>query len=156
MHQVNTFYLKKPLGENNYYSFQVKRSLWKNHCVGLWFISTLESHIILNYHISDGVAYEKLAGGFEPIRSGEKFQLMSMIIKDVELESSDGLHLINPEEIFSLKNNVQLLCQAIANYSVFWANFSFLFLQNYISFTPRPICDIYDCFYLYSGCRIQM
>lgn len=31
-----------------------------------------------------------------------------MIIKDVELESSDGLHLINPQEIFSLKNNVQL------------------------------------------------
>ena len=33
---------------------------------------------------------------------------MSTIIKDVELESSDGLHLINPQEIFSLKNNVQL------------------------------------------------
>ena len=26
-----------------------------------------------------------------------------MIIKDVELESSDGLHLINPEEISGLK-----------------------------------------------------
>ena len=33
---------------------------------------------------------------------------MSTIIKDVELESSDGLHQINPQEIFSLKNNVQL------------------------------------------------
>ena len=44
---------------------------------------------------------------------------MSMIIKDVELESSDGLHLINPEEIFSLKNNAQLLYQASANYSAF-------------------------------------
>lgn len=73
----------------------------------------------MNYHISDGVPYEELAGGFEPIGRGEKFQLMSMIIKDVELESSDGLHLINPEEIFSLKNNAQLLYQASANYSAF-------------------------------------
>lgn len=75
-------------------------------------------HIILNYHISGGVPYEELAGEFEPTRSGEKFQLMSMIIQDVE--SSDGLHLTNPEEIiFRLKNNVQLLYQAITNYSVF-------------------------------------
>ena len=77
-----------------------------------------------------------------------------MIIKDVELESSDGLHLINPEEIFSLKNNAQLLYQASANYSAFWENFSFLFLQNYISFTPSVIST--TDFYLYSGCRIQM
>ena len=44
---------------------------------------------------------------------------MSMIIKDVELESSDGRHLINPQEIFSLKNNAQLCIKQYANYSVF-------------------------------------
>ena len=108
----------------------------------------------MNYHISDRVAYEELAGGFEPIRSGEKFQLVSMIFKDVK--SSDGLHLINPEEIFSLKNNAQLLYQAIANYSVFWAKFSFLF-NKITSVLPHgpPVISTTD-FYLYSGCRIQM
>ena len=90
-------------------------------------------------HLRWGTLWRISRGGFEPIRRGEKFQLMSMIIKDVELESSDGRHLINPQEIFSLKNNAQLCIKQYANYSVFWANFSILFLQNYISFTPWPI-----------------
>lgn len=96
----------------------------------------------MNYHISDGVPYEELAGGIEPIGRGEKFQLMSMIIKDVELESSDGLHLINPQEILSLKNNAQLCIKQLL--IIQFSEQIFPFLQNYISFTPWPICDIYD------------
>lgn len=79
-----------------------------------------------------------------------------MIIKDVELESSDGLHLINPEEIFSLKNNAQLLYQASANYSAFWENFSFCFYKTTSVLPHGPSVISTTDFYLYSGCRIQM
>ena len=67
-----------------------------------------------------------------------------MIIKDVKLKSSDGLHLINPREILSLKNNAQLCIKQLL--IIQFSEQIFPFLQNYISFTPWPICDIYDWF----------
>lgn len=95
-------------------------------------------------HLRWGTLWRISRGRFEPIGRGEKFQLMSMIIKDVELESSDGLHLINPQEILSLKNNAQLCIKQLL--IIQFSEQIFPFLQNYISFTPWPICDIYDWF----------
>ena len=52
------------------------------------------------------------------------------------------MDLINPQEIFSLKNNVQLCIKQLL--IIQFSEQIFPFLQNYISFTPWPICDIYD------------
>ena len=95
-------------------------------------------------HLRWGTLWRISRGRFEPIGRGEKFQLMSMIIKDVKLKSSDGLHLINPQEILSLKNNAQLCIKQLL--IIQFSEQIFPFLQNYISFTPWPICDIYDWF----------
>lgn len=81
---------------------------------------------------------------------------MSMIIKDVKLESSDGLHLINPQKIFSLKNNAQLCIKQLLIIQFSEQIFPFCF-SKITSVLPHGLSVISTTdFYLYSGCRIQM
>ena len=61
MHQVNTFYLKKPLGENKYLFLQVKRSLFyiQQNILDMDFLISVvkESLCWPMIHLNTGVTY---------------------------------------------------------------------------------------------------